>query len=110
MNLSSFSLNGYRSFQNKVNLEQLGSVVILYGLNNAGKTNLLRALTLFTSLIQEPLTRLVDETPRNPEAVYKNFNEDPWMFSLEAGTNAEILLEGFFSADTHIISVGFRDS
>ncbi len=105
MYLNSFSVQGYRSFQNLVKLEQLGRIVVIYGLNDAGKTNLLRALALFTSLIQKSLLQLMDDIPRNQDAVYHKLKEDPWMFCLEA--DAEIFLEGGFKSDNHSVLIGF---
>jgi hypothetical protein len=109
MYLKSFSVSGYRSFASPVTLEGLGSVVVLFGTNNAGKSNLLRAIDLFSRLLGSPLLRLLDTTPRNSEAFYQEYAQDAWMFNL-AGTPA-ISLHGVLAPDEangESISFGFR--
>jgi len=109
MYLKSFSVSGYRSFASPVTLEGLGSVVVLFGTNNAGKSNLLRAIDLFSRLLGSPLVRLLDTTPRNSDAFYQEYEQDAWMFNL-AGTPA-INLHGVLArdeADGEPISFGFR--
>jgi hypothetical protein len=90
MYLRDFSVLGYRSFANEVMLTELRSTVVLYGLNNAGKTNLLRAVALFHRLMRMPLERLLEDHPRSPEAVYKELDEDAWMFNLDGGDQIEL--------------------
>jgi len=74
-------LEGYRSFGAPLRLNGLGRIVVLYGLNNAGKTNLLRAIELVARLINQPLIRLLDDTPENQEIFFKRTGQEPWMFA-----------------------------
>ena len=74
-------VEGYRSFGAPILLDNLGRIVVLYGLNNAGKTNLLRAIELVARLIDQPLRRLLDDTPENQEMFFKRTGQEPWMFA-----------------------------
>ncbi len=74
-------VEGYRSFGAPIVLDNLGRVVVLYGLNNAGKTNLLRAIELVARLIDQPLIRLLDDTPENQEVFFKRTRQESWMFA-----------------------------
>jgi hypothetical protein len=74
-------VEGYRSFGAPIVLDDLGRIVVLYGLNNAGKTNLLRAIELVARLIDQPLLRLLDDTPENQEMFFKRTGQEPWMFA-----------------------------
>lgn len=109
MYLKSFSVAGYRSFANEVRLDDAGPVVVLFGLNNAGKSNLLRAVDFFGKLMNLPLARLVDGVSRNAEAFYAELAQDPWMFNLSSAPTIE--LHGIVAAtaqSAHTTTVGFR--
>lgn len=109
MYLKSFSVTGYRSFANPVTLDDIGPVVVLFGNNNAGKSNLLRAIDLFSRLLGSPLVRLLDSTPRNSDAFYQEYEQDAWMFNLAGASVIE--LHGVVvrdQADTESTSFGFR--
>ncbi len=77
--------------------------MVVYGLNNTGKTNLLRAVSLFSRLVAQPLTKLLEETGENPAGLYERLGEDRWMFAhggggrvvLEAALEPGALMIGF---------------
>jgi AAA domain, putative AbiEii toxin, Type IV TA system len=74
-------VEGYRSFGAPLRLDGLDRIVVLYGLNNAGKTNLLRAIELVARLLDQPLTRLLDGAPEHQEMFFKRTGQEPWMFA-----------------------------
>jgi hypothetical protein len=74
-------LNGYRSFSAEIDLRDLGDTVVLYGLNNTGKTNLLRALRFLARLIAQPISKLLDLAFENAKNFYDRLGEDRWMFA-----------------------------
>jgi predicted ATPase len=74
-------VEGYRSFGAPIVLDNLGRIVVLYGLNNAGKTNLLRAIELVARLIDQPLLRLLDDTAENQEMFFRRTGQEAWMFA-----------------------------
>jgi hypothetical protein len=78
---SRLRVEGYRSFAAPLRLDNLGRIVVLYGINNAGKTNLLQAIELFARMIDQPLIRLLDDTPENQEMFFKRTRQDAWMFA-----------------------------
>lgn len=82
---------GYRGFLKPLELRDLGDTVVVYGLNNTGKTNLLRAVQLFARLLSQPLPKLLDETQENAGGLYERLGEDRWMFA--HGSDRQILLE-----------------
>ena len=92
MYLKSFSVKGYRSFSDAVQLNDISTVTIIYGLNNAGKTNLLRALALFSSVCRQDLFQLLAATARNAKNIYEELNEDIWMFCLNTNQFQEITI------------------
>ncbi len=51
MQLRSFKVQGFKNFKNPVLLEDLGSVNVIHGPNNVGKSNLLQAIKLFFFLL-----------------------------------------------------------
>jgi len=74
-------VEGYRSFGAPLTLEDLDRIVVVYGLNNAGKTNLLRAIAFLAKLIDQPLARVLDDTPEPQELFFKRTGQDKWMFA-----------------------------
>ncbi|WP_295452932.1 ATP-binding protein [uncultured Thiodictyon sp.] len=109
MYLKSFSVTGYRSFANRITLEDLGPVVVLFGTNNAGKSNLLRAIDLFSRLLGTPLVRLLDTTPRNSDAYYEEYQQDAWMFNLSGPPVIELhAVLTPDKTDSQSTSFGFR--
>jgi hypothetical protein len=78
-----FHVEGYRSFGAPLRLDGLGRIVVVYGLNNAGKTNLLRAIELFGRVLDQPLIRLLDDTPENQEMFFRRTRQEPRMFAQE---------------------------
>jgi hypothetical protein len=79
--IRSLRVEGYRAFGAPLQLDELGRVVVLYGLNNAGKTNLLRAVEMLSRLVDQPLVRILDDTPEPQDAFYRRMAQDPWMFT-----------------------------
>lgn len=108
MYLRSFSVKGYRSFLDTVTLANLGPVVVFYGLNNAGKTNLIRAIDLFHRLIDLDLHRLLDPASRNADALYAELGQDPWMFHMPGGDIVELSGGVATSCDGSVTRIGFR--
>lgn len=51
MQLRSFKAQGFKNFRQPVGLEDLGSINVIHGENNVGKSNLLQAIGLFFYLI-----------------------------------------------------------
>lgn len=74
-------MDGYRSFGAPIELDDLGRVVVLYGLNNAGKTNLLRAVELLGHLAAQELVRVLDDTPQALDPFLARMGQDAWMFA-----------------------------
>jgi hypothetical protein len=74
-------IEGYRSFGAPLDLDGLGRVVVLYGLNNAGKTNLLRAVELLGRLAEQELVRFLDDTPQALDPFLVRMGQDAWMFA-----------------------------
>lgn len=74
-------MEGYRSFEAPIELDGLGRVVVLYGLNNAGKTNLLRAVELLGHLVDQELVRALDDTPQALDPFLSRMGQDAWMFA-----------------------------
>lgn len=100
MRLKSFSVKGYRSFSDIVQLDDIGDIVVIYGINNAGKTNLLRALALFSYVCRQDLFRLISGTKQNAkkfyEEIYAELNENSWMFCRNHNGSQEIILSATF--------------
>lgn len=90
MYISSFFVKGYRSFRDTVTLRDLGAIVVCYGLNNAGKTNLIKAIDLFHRLMSLELDRLLDPAARDAAAFYTEFGQDPWMFHIPGDDVVEV--------------------
>ncbi len=51
MRLSSFEVSGFKNFVEPIKVEGLGTFVVLHGDNNVGKSNLLKAIQLFVTLL-----------------------------------------------------------
>jgi len=100
MHLKRFSVKGYRSFSDTVQLDDIGHIVVIYGINNVGKTNLLRALALFSYVCRQDLFRLINRTKQNAkkfyEEIYSQLNENSWMFCLNGNDHQEIILSATF--------------
>ena len=47
MKLRSFSVQGFKNFEQEVRLDELGDINVIHGENNVGKSNLLQAIDLF---------------------------------------------------------------
>lgn len=70
MYLRNFSVQGYKNFRRRVELNNLPSIVVIHGDNNVGKSNLLEAMSLFFCLLADhegegrplPLWRAVELT------------------------------------------------
>lgn len=108
MYLRSFSIKGYRSFCDTVTLDDLGPAVVFFGNNNAGKTNLIRAIDLFHRLMKLELARLLDTASRNADAFYSELGQDAWMFHIPGRDIVE--LEGgiAFAPEKTPMTIGFR--
>lgn len=83
-------VSGYRAFREPLELRDLQEIVVLYGINNAGKTNLLKAVDLVARLVGQQLPKLLDETAENATVLYERLQEDPWMFAQGAGGRVEL--------------------
>lgn len=108
----SFSAINYRSFQ-EINLDDLGRINLITGLNNAGKTNLLEGILLCASGSQAPLVavRLLQARSYPPTQPLTDVTDSPWtsyfanfntseslklkLFSGDEGTSIEFNLEEF---------------
>jgi len=108
MYLRSFSVQGYRSFRERLTLDRLGPAVVFFGTNNAGKSNLVKALELFHRLMKLDVARLLDTAPRNADAFYSELGQDPWMFHVPGDDIVELRGEVAPAEDADSVSIGFR--
>jgi AAA15 family ATPase/GTPase len=51
MQLKSFAVKGYKNFKQEISLEQMGSICVIHGENNVGKSNVLEAMQLFFQIV-----------------------------------------------------------
>lgn len=91
-------IEGYRSFGSGVEFMEFGDFVVLYGLNNAGKSNLLRTIELIGRLVDTPLTRLLDDAEENEATFYKRARQDRMMFALDQAS-PRVRIEAWFEPD-----------
>jgi hypothetical protein len=54
MQLKRFAVKGFKNFQTEIVLENIGTIAVIHGENNVGKSNLLEAMQLFFQLLLVP--------------------------------------------------------
>lgn len=82
MHIESFWVEGYRSFAERIRITDLGQVVTFFGVNNAGKSNLLRVIELLGRLMKLPLNDLSAQYGFSIERTNDLLGEDISLFSL----------------------------
>lgn len=82
MFITTFWVEGYRSFSERVQLSELGQVVAFFGVNNVGKSNLLRVIALLGSVMQLPLIDISRRRGFPWDELKRISGEDASLFSL----------------------------
>jgi len=101
MHICKISLEGYRAFQNKVDV-MCGGITTFVGKNDVGKSSILHALEVFFNGYPDESDFNQDQDPNDPMTIEISFYELPDEIELEAGIRTTLANEnligesGFF--------------
>jgi hypothetical protein len=109
MRINSFSVRGYKNFTERVELAGLGSVNVIHGDNNVGKSNLLEAMFLFFRLLSRDFCG--DRLPlKRPHSVSSGVFEEKTGFQLQDCFNYVKRVPIELCAEIHVSTEDLEDA
>lgn len=116
MRLVSFQVSGFKNFVDPIALPELGPFVVLHGDNNIGKSNLLKAIQLFVSLLpmwadNSMLPTKTAQDVSDQDLFRWTQQERSEIFPLGQEVSPPITLRGTFeSTSDELLRFGFEDA
>jgi predicted ATP-dependent endonuclease of OLD family len=81
MRLKRFSVKGFKNFQQEIVLEDMGTICVIHGENNVGKSNVLEAMQLFFQLLQKKDSVTLDQADFKASEIFTLGNQSPIIMS-----------------------------